>query len=71
MKLLRTVVASVGLLLMGLGYGASQSAFFGGTTAAYTTRIDQSMVPYLSLALLASAVALAFIPEKGSEDDQE
>lgn len=61
MKLARWCVIAMSLLLIGGGYLASQSAFFGGTTAEYIKALDTSPVPMLSLVLLIAVVVLAFL----------
>lgn len=70
MELIRLVVASVtGLLLVG-GYLVSVSAYFGGTAAEYSARIEASPVPMLALVLFLATVALAFVPTRNEEDEE-
>jgi hypothetical protein len=71
MDLMRLVVASVtGLLLVG-GYLASLSAYFGGTAAEYSARIESAPVPMLSLVLFLAIVVLAFVPSKEVDPSEE
>lgn len=68
MKSLRLAVSVIGLILLAGGYFASQFAYWGGTTEAYIKGLDQSFWPLLSLALLVTAIILAFIPDKEAKE---
>jgi hypothetical protein len=70
MKIFRLIIALIGTLLLVGGYFASQSAFFGATTAQYVQKLDDSPVPLLALGLLVSAVVLGFIPDKDLEAEE-
>ena len=62
---MRLVVTVASLLLMVGGYFASQAAYFGGSTAEYTARLDSSPVWAISLVLLLAAIGLGSFPERG------
>lgn len=65
MKTIRTVLTVATIALLGLGYAASQFAYFQGqeATIAYAQRIDSPPVRLLSLVLLVAAVVLGFVRE--------
>lgn len=71
MNLLRLLVFSGGGLLLVGGYATSQFLYWqaqksGDATklADYSQKLDGSAVPWLSLAILVLAIALAFVPER-------
>ncbi len=71
MNALRSALTALSLLLLALGYAASQWAFFSGEPsgrpdrlAAHAARMEMPAVRYLCLALLALAVVLALIPDR-------
>jgi hypothetical protein len=67
MKSLRNgVTLALAVLLCG-GYAASQLAYFNGTWPDYYAKIDSKPISMLALALLLSAVALAFVKERDEE----
>lgn len=68
MKTLRLAVAATAILGLGAGYLASQVAFFQGAAAEYAQALDGPIVRWLSLALLAVAIVLAFVPSREGED---
>lgn len=67
MRVFRLAVSGLALLALGLGYLASQWAFFNGRAAEYAQSLDQPAVRLGALALLLAAVLLAFIP--GGEEE--
>ena len=77
MRTLRTALTAAALSLLCLGYAASQISFFkdatfhDGSIADYYSRIDTPPIQHLALALLLSAVILAFIREKPGESEQK
>lgn len=52
------------MLMLAAGYGASQYAFFWGDTAAFAERVGQPAIRMLSMAVLLSAIALAFVRDE-------
>lgn len=64
MKLARTVFSVMAVLLLGLGYAASQFAAFTGTQTEYAVKADQPQIRYLALLLLLAAIGLAFVPDR-------
>ena len=68
MKLVRTVVFTCSLVLLGLGYAASQQAFFQDPSAyaEYTAQIDVPIVKVSAFVLLIACILMPFLgkPEK-------
>lgn len=70
MKSLRTVLSVVSIVLLGLGYIASQIAAWNGSATEYARRVDEAPIRTLALLLLLAAVILAFVPDReGTEPD--
>jgi hypothetical protein len=69
MKAIRIALSTGVILALALGYGASQLAFFNGTWAEYSAKVDVPAIRYLALAVLILAVVFAFLPER-SEGEQ-
>lgn len=67
MRLLRLATGWVAVLILGVGYFASQAAYHQGRWAEHTRKIDESPLRWLSLVLLLALVALAFVPEERAE----
>lgn len=61
MKLLRTVLFTVGLVLLAAGYAASQVSYLNGTFQDYAGRVDSGPVRVLALLYLACCVALPWV----------
>ncbi|HRK22183.1 MAG TPA: hypothetical protein PLX06_10255 [Fimbriimonadaceae bacterium] len=68
MRVFRLAISGLAVVGLGLGYLASQFAFFQGRAADYAQSLDQPAVRYGALALMAVAAVLAFIPN--SEEEQ-
>lgn len=64
MKVFRLAISVLGVAGLAIGYFASQTAYFSGRAAEYAQAVDQPAVRYASLALLAAAILLAFIPDR-------
>lgn len=64
MKSLRLALSAFLVLGLVAGYLASQYAYFTGTTAQYTEKIDQPPVRMLALLFFIAAIALAFVKDK-------
>lgn len=69
MKTLRVALAVASILLLGLGYAASQWAALSGTAPEYAKRVDQAPIRYLALFMLVAAVALALLKDKGEDQN--
>lgn len=69
MKLARTVLFAVSLLILVAGYIASQVAYFGGIDAFrdYGAKVDSAPVRVSALLLLSMCIAIPFLDHK-SED---
>lgn len=68
MTSLRTALAVVLIAVLGLGYGASQWAFFRGTYADYAARVDTPPVRACALVALLLCVGFAFAPVRDDEE---
>lgn len=62
-RTLRFVLSTVSVLLLALGYAASQWAYFQGpkAAAAYAKKVDTEAIRNLALLLLVASITLAFI----------
>jgi len=69
MKLIRTIVFTVSLVLLGAGYAASQVAFGNGTFQDYAAKVDSAPVRLIALLLLALCLVFPFIgkPSEAAE----
>jgi hypothetical protein len=65
----RRWLAVASVLLLVLGYGASQWAALQGSAHTYTVAVDTPGVRLLALALLLAAVAFALRKDPGVETD--
>lgn len=63
LKTVRMVMAVLCLILLSVGYGASQLAY-PHNAADYADKVDQPVVRWLALALLVISIALALVPDK-------
>lgn len=70
MQTLRWGLTVLSFALLVGGYFASQAAYRVGLSAKYAHAIDQPAIKWLALALLAAAIACAFIPSKEDEDNR-
>lgn len=70
MNALRLALTSISLILLAVGYGASQWAFFWGDARAYAGRMDQPAVRWLGLGLLVVAIVFAFVPDRERQGDE-
>ena len=61
MKLIRTIVFTVSLVLLGAGYAASQNAYLNRSFEEYAARVDCGPVRALALVLLACCVVFPLI----------
>lgn len=61
MKLIRTIVFTVSLVLLGAGYAVSQIRYLNGSYEEYAAQIDCRPVQILALALLVCCVVLPLI----------
>lgn len=68
MKILRTTLAIVTVLLIVVGYAASQVAALNGWAAQYAEKVDSPSISHLALVLLLGIVVLGFIREPGTDD---
>jgi hypothetical protein len=68
-KAARTIMALLSLVLLSLGYAASQLAY-PERAAEYAKWIDQQWAHLLSLALLLIAIVLCFVPDGKEEVDE-
>ncbi len=64
MNSLRTLVASIALVLLGGGYLASQLAASNGNHAAFAFQMDQPSIRILAALVLVGAVVLSFAPDR-------
>lgn len=64
MKILRTAIALVGILLVVGGYFASQYAYFFGDVTAYSNALDKSGVPVVALLVLLGMIVLLVMPSE-------
>ncbi len=64
MRNLRLALSLISLVLLLLGYLASQVAALSGEAADYSARVDVAPVRWLALAVLGVAVALSLIPDR-------
>ena len=71
MRTLRTAVIWATLVLLTLGYGASQYAYFAGDPSEYAHQVDTPPVSHVALLLFLAIVILAFIPDKTKTDKQD
>ncbi len=67
MDTVRSWMSGISVVLLAVGYAASQRAFVGGTGAAYAERLANPALVALSLVWLALAVAAALLPDGGGE----
>ena len=63
MTKVRLLVAGVTMLLMTVGYLASQYAYLNGNAVAYAAKVDTPPIVLLSLVLFIAALVLFFIPD--------
>jgi hypothetical protein len=68
-KAARTIMAILSLVLLSLGYAASQFAY-PERAAEYAKWIDQPWARWLSLAMLLIAMVLCFVPDGAEEVDE-
>ena len=61
MKLIRTIVFTDSLVLLGAGYGASQLAYDSSAVQAYAAQIDCAPVRIAALLLLVCCVVFPLI----------
>lgn len=64
MRLARTVLSWMAVALLGVGYFASQVAYFAGSPTEYAQRMDQAGIRLIALILFAGAIVLAFFPDR-------
>ena len=64
---LRTALTALVVALLVAGAVGSALASLGGSALDWATRVDAAPIRALALLVLAAAVALAFVREKGSE----
>lgn len=64
MTKVRMMVAVVTMLLLAVGYLASQYAYFQGNAPDYAAKIDSPPVVALSLVIFLAALILFLIPER-------
>lgn len=64
MKLLRDALALASVLLLAVGYAASQYYALTGRAPEYVSLIDKTPIGVVSLLLLVAAFIFAFIPER-------
>ena len=69
MKLIRTIVFTVSLVLLGAGYTASQIAYHGGSFQDYAARVDCTPVRVLAMLLLVCCVVFPLVgkPSEAAE----
>jgi uncharacterized membrane protein YdjX (TVP38/TMEM64 family) len=65
---IRSLISCIVVLLLVLGYGASQFAAFSGSAPEYAAKVDQAPIQWLALLILIVSVVFAFIPDKEAED---
>lgn len=72
MTSLRTLLSGAVILLLGLGYMASQIFAMQGRGVEWMEKIDSTPIVLLALLLLLGSAVLAFIPdaEKANGDDE-
>jgi hypothetical protein len=68
MRKLRVLISVAVLVLLPLGYAASQYMALGGSAEEYARRIDCPPVQWLALALLVVCVVLAFIRDEEANE---
>jgi hypothetical protein len=61
MSLFRTATMVTACAVCGLGYAASQFAYWAGGWARYARAVEESALPTLASVLLAALVALAVL----------
>jgi len=61
MKLIRTIVFTVSLVLLGAGYAVSQIRYLNGSHEEYAAQIDCVPVRMLTLALLVCCVVFPLL----------
>lgn len=69
MSKVRLLLAGITAVLLTAGYLASQQAYFGGTFAEYSAKVDQPPIVLLSLVLFITAIAFCFIRDKKESED--
>jgi hypothetical protein len=68
MKNIRTLVSVAVLILLPLGYAASQWAALSGTAQEYAEKVDCPQVMWLALFLLVVCIVFAFIKEVEADE---
>lgn len=68
MKTIRTALAALFIALLTLGYITSQVASLQGWAPSYAKLVDRPEVKAISLLMIVTVVAFAFLPEKTEED---
>lgn len=68
MNLLRTALALASILLLTVGYAASQFFALNGRAAEYVALVDKSSLAPVSLLILLAAIVLAFVPDREAND---
>lgn len=68
MKMVRTLISVFGVVLLVLGYGASQYAALTGTAQEYAQKVDCPPIKWLALILLVLCVFMAFIGDREADE---
>lgn len=67
MNSIRFALSILAILALGLGYFASQSAFWSGRAPEYAAAVDTPVVRALAATLLGAAVVFALIKDRARE----
>jgi hypothetical protein len=70
MNFVRSAASILGLLLLSLGYAASQWAYLRGEAAEYAARVDQDSVKVLALVFLLTAVFFSRMKNLDPEEEK-
>ncbi|HLK13911.1 MAG TPA: hypothetical protein VKT78_03825 [Fimbriimonadaceae bacterium] len=70
MKLIRMIVFTVSLVLLGVGYAASQISYRDGSYQEYAARVDSPPVRLAALGLLGCCVFLPFLGKRSGAADK-
>lgn len=64
----RTFLAVIVMLLLTIGYAASQYAYFTNTIVEYSQRVDTPAISHLALVFFLAIVVFGLLREREAED---
>ncbi len=69
MNTIRTALGAIIMAVLGLGYAASQRAYFAGEAPQYAEKVDTPAVRMLAMVALLVVIALAFVPRREADEE--